>query len=82
LVDLIENLRGASRAYLQIHAAEGVPSSRLDDEHGEILAACEARDPERAASATRYHLAQTLEHVTQDLRSRAAGHDDDVRDPL
>jgi DNA-binding GntR family transcriptional regulator len=68
LVNLIGNLRGASGAYLQIHAAEGVPSDRLDREHGEILAACQARDPERAASATRRHLAQTLEHVTQDLR--------------
>jgi DNA-binding GntR family transcriptional regulator len=80
LVDLINNLRGASGAYLQIHAAEGVPSDRLDREHAEILAACEARDPERAASATRQHLAQTLEHVTQDLRKRPTGHDD-LRNP-
>jgi DNA-binding GntR family transcriptional regulator len=81
LVDLINSLRGASGAYLQIHAAEGVPSNRLDHEHAEILAACEAGDPERAASATRHHLTQTLEHVTQDLRDRAAGHDD-TRNPL
>jgi hypothetical protein len=39
--------RPTSRAYLQIHAAEGVPSDRLDHEHAEILAACQARDPER-----------------------------------
>jgi DNA-binding GntR family transcriptional regulator len=71
LVDLINSLRGASGAYLQIHAAEGVPSPRLDREHAEILAACQARDPERAASATRYHLTQTLEHVTQDLKTPA-----------
>jgi DNA-binding GntR family transcriptional regulator len=76
LVNLIDNLRGASGAYLQIYAAEGVPSERLDHEHSEILAACEARDPGRAASATRNHLTQTLEHVTQELRKRAAGHDD------
>jgi len=76
LVDLIDTLRGVSGAYLQIHAAEGVPSDRLDREHAEILAACEARDPERAASATRHHLTQTLEHVTQDLRERPTGHDD------
>jgi DNA-binding GntR family transcriptional regulator len=81
LVDLINNLRGASGAYLQIYAAEGVPSDRLDREHAEILAACEARDPARAASATRHHLAQTLEHVTQDLRKRSAGHND-LRNPL
>lgn len=81
LVDLIDTLRGISGAYLQIHAAEGVPSDRLDREHAEILAACQARDPERAASATRHHLTQTLEHVTQDLRKRPAGHDD-IRNPL
>jgi len=63
-----------SRAYLQIHAAEGVPSDRLDHEHAEILAACQARDPERAASATRHHLSQTLEHVTQDLKRPPANH--------
>jgi len=73
LVDLINTLRGISGAYLQIHAAEGVPSDRLDREHAEILAACQARDPERAASATRHHLTQTLEHVTQDLEKTAGG---------
>lgn len=69
LVDLISTLRDVSPAYLQIHAAEGVPSDRLDHEHGEILAACQTRDPERAASATRHHLTQTLEPVTQDLKT-------------
>jgi DNA-binding GntR family transcriptional regulator len=32
-----------------------------------ILAACEARDPARAARAIRNHLAQTVAHVTDDL---------------
>ena len=67
LVELISRLRSASEAYLQIYAAEGVPSQRLDREHREILAACVARDPERAARAIRFHLAQTVEHVTRDL---------------
>ena len=70
LVALIAGLRNASHAYLQIYAAEGVPSERLDREHREILAACEARDPERAAKAMRYHLLQTVEHVTRDLAQR------------
>jgi DNA-binding GntR family transcriptional regulator len=70
LVALIASLRNASHAYLQIYAAEGVPSERLDREHREILAACEARDPERAARAMRYHLLQTVEHVTSDLAKR------------
>jgi DNA-binding GntR family transcriptional regulator len=72
LVELISGLRHASDAYLQIYAAEGVPSKRLDREHREILAACRARDPERAARAIRHHLKQTVEHVTDDLANRAA----------
>jgi DNA-binding GntR family transcriptional regulator len=71
LVELISRLRNASDAYLQIYAAEGVPSKRLDREHREILAACKARDPERAARAIRHHLAQTVAHVTNDLADRA-----------
>ena len=77
LVDLISGLRKASDAYLQIYAAEGVPSKRLDREHREILAACRARDPERAARAIRHHLAQTVEHVTNQLAQRAADHRSD-----
>jgi len=74
LLDLIAGLRYASGAYLQIYAAEGVPSKRLDREHTEILAACEARDPERAARALRSHLAQTVAHVTKDLTGISADH--------
>jgi DNA-binding GntR family transcriptional regulator len=70
LTDLIVGLRNASAAYLQIYAAEGVPSERLDREHREILAACEARDPKRAARAMRHHLEQTVAHVTQHLAPR------------
>ena len=43
------------------------PVERLDAEHREILAACTARDPERAARATREHLHQTVEHVAARL---------------
>jgi DNA-binding GntR family transcriptional regulator len=67
LIDLIAGLRNASAAYLQIYAAEVVPSERLDREHREILAAGEARDPKRAARAMRHHLEQTVAHVTQQL---------------
>jgi DNA-binding GntR family transcriptional regulator len=69
LIGLISGLRNASAAYLQIYAAEGVPSDPLDREHHEILAACEARDPARAARAIRNHLAQTVAHVTDDLKN-------------
>jgi DNA-binding GntR family transcriptional regulator len=73
LVELIAGLRNASSAYLQVYAAEGVPSERLDREHREILAACEARDAQRAAHAMRHHLAQTVKHVTKDLTEHSAG---------
>jgi len=68
LVEMIAGLRDASSAYLHIYrAAEDFPVARLDAEHREILAACVARDPERAAHATRLHLARTVEHVASRL---------------
>ena len=41
--------------------------TRLDAEHRAILAACVARDPQRAAAATREHLENTVEHVASKL---------------
>jgi DNA-binding GntR family transcriptional regulator len=68
LVEMIAGLRDASSAYLHIYrAAEDFPAARLDAEHREILAACQARDPEQAARATREHLRQTVEHVAARL---------------
>jgi DNA-binding GntR family transcriptional regulator len=68
LVEMIAGLRDASSAYLHIYrAAEDFPVERLDLEHREILAACLAREPERAATATRLHLRNTVEHVASRL---------------
>ena len=68
LVDMIAGLRDASSAYLNIYrAAADFPVERLDAEHREILAACVARDPERAATAARRHLEHTVEHVASRL---------------
>ena len=68
LVAMIAALRDASSAYLHIYrAAEDFPAERLDVEHRAILAACMARDPERAAAATRAHLENTVEHVASRL---------------
>jgi DNA-binding GntR family transcriptional regulator len=68
LVDMIAALRDASSAYLNIYrAAADFPVERLDAEHREILAACVARDPERAATAARRHLEHTVEHVASRL---------------
>ena len=68
LVAMIAALRDASSAYLHIYrAAEDFPAARLDSEHRAILAACRARDPQRAAAATREHLENTVEHVASKL---------------
>jgi DNA-binding GntR family transcriptional regulator len=64
LVSMIAALRDASSAYLHIYRAQAdFPVERLDAEHRAILAACLARDPGRAATATREHLENTVEHV-------------------
>jgi DNA-binding GntR family transcriptional regulator len=70
LVDMIAALRDASSAYLNIYrAAADFPVERLDAEHREILAACVARDSERAAAAARAHLEHTVEHVASRLET-------------
>ncbi len=65
LVTMIEELRNASLAYNHLYAAADVPkdAERLDREHREILAACQAGDPVRAANAVRHHIQQTIAHV-------------------
>lgn len=67
LVTMIEELRNASIAYNHLYAAADVPkdTERLDREHREILAACSANDPVRAANAVRHHIQQTIIHVTK-----------------
>jgi DNA-binding GntR family transcriptional regulator len=72
LVEMIAALRDASSAYLHIYAARNFPRERLDAEHREILAACMARDPARAAEAVRRHLNATVDHVAATLQARAA----------
>ncbi|HET6550285.1 MAG TPA: GntR family transcriptional regulator [Solirubrobacter sp.] len=68
LVAMIAALRDASSAYLHIYRAQDdFPVARLDAEHRAILAACVARDPARAADATRRHLENTVEHVASRL---------------
>ena len=65
LLSLIEELRNASLAYNHLYAAADVPTDaeRLDKEHREILAACQANDPLRASNAVRHHIQQTIIHV-------------------
>ncbi len=67
LIAMIEDLRNASLAYNHLYAAADVPrdAQRLDAEHREILAACQANDPVRAAGAIRHHIQQTIVHVTK-----------------
>jgi DNA-binding GntR family transcriptional regulator len=68
LIEMIEQLRMSSQAYLQIYTEQVVPSGDVEHEHDDILAACEANDPERARSATRQHLQLTVLNVTAQLR--------------
>ncbi|MDQ6693483.1 MAG: GntR family transcriptional regulator [Chloroflexota bacterium] len=72
LVTMIGELRYASDAYLRLYAAADVPgdAQRLDVEHQEILAACQAGDPVRAANAVRRHLQQTVARVIKVLEQR------------
>jgi len=69
LTMMIEELRNASLAYNHLYAAADVPkdAQRLDTEHREILAACQAGDPVRAANAVRHHIQQTITHVMKVL---------------
>src|SRR3954451_25072701 len=71
LVEMIAALRDASSAYLHIYrAAADFPVTRLDTEHRTILTACLACDPHQAATATRQHLQNTVDHVTSRLESQ------------
>lgn len=72
LVAMIEELRNASLAYNHLYAAADVPkdAERLDAEHREILAACQANDPARAANAVRQHIRQTILHMQEVLKPR------------
>ena len=67
LLTMIEELRNASLAYNHLYAAADVPkdAERLDAEHREILASCQAGDAVRAANAVRQHIQQTIAHVAK-----------------
>jgi DNA-binding GntR family transcriptional regulator len=75
LVAMIEDLRNASLAYNHLYAAADVPhdAKRLDAEHREILAACQAGDQARAAYAVRDHISQTILHVMHVLEQGEHG---------
>ena len=67
---MIEEMRNASLAYNHLYAAADVPkdAERLNAEHREMLAACQANDPVRAAHAVRHHIQQTIFHVKKVLQ--------------
>ena len=69
LLAMIDGLRNASSAYLHLFAARDLPgdSPRLNREHREILSACQANDPVRAATALRHHFQQMALHVLEVL---------------
>lgn len=67
LVEMIEQLRMATQAYLQINSEQVVPSGDAEHEHDDILEACETNDAVRAVQATRQHLQLTVTSVTAEL---------------
>ncbi|WP_109212349.1 MULTISPECIES: GntR family transcriptional regulator [Microbacterium] len=67
LVEMIEQLRMASQAYLQITSDRAVILGDAENEHDDILDACEANDPARAAAATRDHLGLTVANAVAQL---------------
>jgi DNA-binding GntR family transcriptional regulator len=68
LIEMIEQLRVASQAYLQIYTEQVVPTGDVEHEHDEIMAACEANDPAAARAATIQHLQLTVVNVTAQLQ--------------
>ncbi|MFK0009625.1 GntR family transcriptional regulator [Paenarthrobacter sp. NPDC090520] len=72
LVELIDNLRGSSSAYLQIYATTSSPSPQLDDEHSRILEACKAGDAAAADKAIREHLQTSVQSILSTLPEDAA----------
>jgi DNA-binding GntR family transcriptional regulator len=73
LVEMIEQLRTASRTYLQIYSIEVVPAGNAENEHDDMLAACEANDRDRAVTATRQDLERTVASVIAQLDRTPAG---------
>ena len=65
LTYMMENPRNIFRA------TRDFPVGHLDAEHHEILQACVARDPERAAAAVRDHLQRTVDRVAEHLEGGA-----------
>ena len=74
LLTMIEELRNASLAYNHLYAATDIPkdAERLDAEHREILAACQANDPTHASNAVRQHMSQTILHMQEVLDPKKA----------
>ncbi len=70
LVELIDQLRLASQAYLELYAERVVPTGDVEHEHDDILAAVQANDPVAARRATRQHLELTVVSVTEELGRR------------
>ena len=74
LVEMIEQLRLASQAYVHIDSDKAVPIGDANHEHDSILAACEANDPVRAQVATREHLQLTVTSVVAQLDGNEDAH--------
>lgn len=72
LVEMIEELRMATQAYIRLGSEEVAPAGHSEQEHDDIIAALEANDPALATLVTRQHLQGTVSSVAPQL-SRADG---------
>jgi len=72
LTALIQDLRAATTAYLTIFATHQPSAADTQQEHEAILAALEARDPDRAADAMAAHLHHTVDVGRRSLAADTA----------
>jgi DNA-binding GntR family transcriptional regulator len=82
LVEMIDQLRLASQAYVHIDSDKAVPIGHANHEHDGILAACEANDPVRAEIVTREHLQLTVSSVVAELDGNDEAHVAENLEPL
>jgi DNA-binding GntR family transcriptional regulator len=71
LVKVIEDFRAASTAYTRL--ANVFQPVRAEPEHREILAACRARDVDRAVTAVTLHLRHTVAVIVEGLERSGDG---------
>lgn len=63
LLEMIETLRDASSAYLNLYLTEWPPAAEINEQHRRILAAVKAQDAEKASQLMEAHLERTVNSI-------------------